>query len=83
MARIFLAVLTVGVFVGALAGGAAADFLGESPQSDRSQQSSSEPEFVPEGNFSGTDWQTSGMVETGSLSARVSEEPWMKEYGQD
>jgi len=40
-------------------------------------------EFCPEDCFAGTDWQTRGAVETGAIPARVPEEPWLKEYGND
>jgi len=43
--------LAVGAFVGALAGGAMADNLGESPQSGQVLLASVTEEFVPEGNF--------------------------------
>jgi hypothetical protein len=69
-------------FIGALAGGAMADSLGESPQSEQVLLSSLAQEFVPEGNFAGTDWQISHPVETVAIPV-VSEESWMKEYGND
>ena len=56
-------ILAVGVFVGALAGGAMADILRESSQSEQVLLASVTEEFVPEGNFAGTDWQTGGPVE--------------------
>jgi hypothetical protein len=40
-------------------------------------------EFVPEGNWSGTDWQGRGPVETGAIPVTGPEEPWMKDYGHD
>jgi len=40
-------------------------------------------EFVPEGNYAGTNWQANGPVETATISVMVSEEPWMKDYGND
>ena len=40
-------------------------------------------EFVPEGNWAGTDWQDREAVETGAVPVMVSEEPWMREYGND
>jgi hypothetical protein len=40
-------------------------------------------EFVPEGNWSGTDWQARGPVETGAIPVTASEESWMKDYGND
>jgi len=40
-------------------------------------------EFVPEGNWAGTDWQARGPVETGAIPEMVPEESWMKEYGID
>ncbi|HET7319696.1 MAG TPA: hypothetical protein VFK23_11215 [Nitrospirota bacterium] len=74
--------LAVGAFVGALAGGAMADILGDSPQSDQVLLTSTQ-EFVPEGNWAGTDWQTSGPVEIVAIPVMVSEESWMKDYGND
>ena len=32
------------------------------------QAAGDQQEFVPEGNYSGTDWQASGPIETGSMS---------------
>lgn len=40
-------------------------------------------EFVPESNYSGTDWQAIGPVEADVFPVMVPEEPWVKEYGQD
>jgi hypothetical protein len=40
-------------------------------------------EFVPEGNYAGTDWQAREPVETGAVPVMVPEESWMKEYGND
>jgi hypothetical protein len=40
-------------------------------------------EFVPEGNWAGTDWQVRGSVETGAIPEMAPEESWMKEYGND
>jgi len=73
----------VGVFIGALAGGAMADILGESPQSGQVLLASLAQEFVPEGNYAGTNWQASGPVETVAIPVMVSEESWMKDYGND
>jgi sulfur carrier protein ThiS len=75
--------MAVGVFVGALARGAMADILGESPQSEQVLLASVDQEFVPEGNWAGTDWQISGPVEIVAIPVMVSEESWMKEYGND
>jgi len=75
-------IIAVVGFVGALAGGAMADSLGESPRSEQVLLSSLAQEFVPEGNFAGTDWQTSHPVETVAIPV-VSEESWMKDYGND
>ena len=75
--------LAVGVFVGALAGGAMADIRGESTRSEQILLSSVVQEFVPEGNFAGTDWQTRGPVEIVAIPVMVSEESWMKYYGND
>jgi hypothetical protein len=75
--------LAVGVFVGALAGGAMADILGESLQIEQVLLASVDQEFVPEGNWAGTDWQISGPVEIVAIPVMVSEESWMKEYGND
>lgn len=75
--------LAVGVFVGALAGGAMADILRESSQSEQVLLASVTEVFVPEGNFAGTDWQTGGPVEIVAIPVMVSEESWMKGYGND
>ena len=83
MGRKTILMLAVGAFVGALAGGAMADILGESPQSEQVLLSSVTQEFVPEGNWAGTDWQTSDPVETVAIPVMVSEESWMKNYGND
>ena len=82
MGRKSIVIFAVVGFVGALAGGAIADSLGESPQSEQVLLSSLAQEFVPEGNFAGTDWQTSQPVETVAIPV-VSEESWMKDYGND
>ena len=82
MGRKSILIIAVVGFVGALAGGAIADSLGESPQSEQVLLSSLAQEFVPEGNFAGTDWQTSQPVETVAIPV-VSEESWMKDYGND
>ena len=50
---------------------------------DGIQLASAAQEFVPEGNWSGTDWQTRGPVETGAIPGAVFEESWMKDYGND
>ena len=50
---------------------------------DDIQLSSAGQEFVPEDNWSGTDWQTRGPVETGAIPGAVVEESWMKDYGND
>jgi hypothetical protein len=76
-------ILAVGAFVGVLVGGAMSDILVESPQNEQVLLASVAKEFVPEGNFAGTDWQTSYLVETAAIPVMVSEEPWMKEYGND
>jgi hypothetical protein len=81
--RITVFILAVGGFVGALAGGVMADILGESPQSEQVLLSSVAQEFVPEGNWAGTNWQASGPVETVAIPVMVSEESWMKDYGND
>ena len=83
MRRKTILMLAVGAFVGALAGGAMADILGESPQSEQVRLASVTQEFVPDGNFAGTDWQASYPVETVAIPLMLSEEPWMKEYGND
>ena len=75
--------LAVGAFVGALAGGAMADILGESSQSEQVLLASVTEEFVPEGNWAGTDWQTGGPIEIVAIPVMVSEESWMKGYGND
>jgi len=76
-------ILTVGAFVGALAGGAMADVLGEPPQREHVLLSLVPQEFVPEGNWAGTDWQVSNLAETVAIPVMVSEESWMKDYGND
>ena len=47
------------------------------------QQASGSQEFVPESNWSGTDWQGRGPVETGAIPVTVLEESWMNGYGND
>jgi hypothetical protein len=83
MARKIMIIVAVGVFVGALAGVATAEHRGVSQQSEQGLQPSADPEFVPEGNWSGTDWQVREPVETGAIPERVFEESWMKDYGND
>ena len=83
MGRKTLLTLAVGVFVGVLAGGAMADILRESSQSEQVLLASVTQEFVPEGNWPGTDWQASGPIETVAIPMMVSEESWMKDYGND
>lgn len=83
MSRKASLIMAVGVFVGALAGGAMADFLGESPQSEQILRASVAQEFVPEGNYAGTNWQASHLVEAVAIPVMVPEESWMKEYGND
>jgi hypothetical protein len=46
-------------------------------------RTSAAQEFVPEDNWSGTDWQTRGPVETGAIPGAAVEESWMKDYGND
>jgi hypothetical protein len=53
-----------------------------SPAEDM-QLASGGQEFVPEGNWSGTDWQARGPVETGAIPVTTFEESWMKGYGND
>ena len=83
MARKILFILTAGVLLGAMFGVA----LAEAQQVEPGVQTAPPPGFVPEGNWSGTDWQvgwqTVGELETGAVPGMASEEPWMKEYGQD
>ena len=60
----------------------------QSPQAAKSpaddmQLTSAGQEFVPEDNWSGTDWQTRGPVETGAIPGAVFEESWMNDYGND
>ena len=76
-------ILAVVAFVGALSGGAMADVLGESPPSGQVLLAAVAQEFVPEGNWAGTDWQGRGPVETVAIPVMVSEESWMKAYGND
>ena len=40
-------------------------------------------EFVPGGNWAGTDWQASDLAESGAIPVMVSEESLMKDYGND
>ena len=56
--------------------------VANSPADDM-QQTSAGKVFVPEDNWSGTDWQTRGAVETGAIPTTDFEEPWMKDYGND
>lgn len=83
MGRKIIMILSVGAFIGALAGGAMADILGEPPQSKQILLSFVAQEFVPEGNWSGTDWQASYLLETIAIPVMVSEESWRKDYGND
>jgi len=76
-------ILAVGAFVGALTGGAMADILAESPKSEQVLLAAVAQEYVPEGNYAGTNWQASGPVEDATISVMVFEESWMKEYGND
>jgi len=55
----------------------------EKSPADDMQLTSAGQEFVPEDNWSGTDWQTRGPVETGAIPGAVFEESWMKDYGND
>ena len=50
---------------------------------DDIQLSSAGQDFVPEDNWSGSDWQTRGPVETGAIPGAAVEESWMKDYGND
>ena len=83
MGRKTMLILAVVAFVGALSGGAMADVLGKSPQRGQVLLAAMAQEFVPEGNWAGTDWQVRGPVETVAIPVMVSEESWMKEYGND
>jgi hypothetical protein len=56
--------------------------VAKSPADDM-QLTSAGQEFIPEDNWSGTDWQTAGPVETGAIPGTVFEESWMKDYGND
>ncbi len=56
--------------------------VAKSPADDM-QLASDGQEFIPEGNWSGTDWQARGPVETGAIPVTVFEESWMKGYGND
>jgi hypothetical protein len=76
-------ILAVVVFVGALSGVAMTDVLGESSQSGQVLLAAVAQEYVPEGNRAGTNWQGSDPVETAAIPVLASEEPWMKEYGND
>ncbi len=76
--------LVMSVFIGALAGGAMADYSGESHDTGQAILSSADREFVPEGNWSGTDWQASDPVETGAIPGTVLlEDFYMRDYGND
>ena len=50
---------------------------------DDMRVASADQEFVPEDNFSGTDWQARGPAETGAIPGVVFEGSWMKGYGND
>jgi len=50
---------------------------------DDMQLASYGEEFIPEDNWSGTDWQTRGPVETGAIPETAFGEHWMKDYGND
>ena len=50
---------------------------------DDMQLASGSREFVPEGNWSGTDWQAREPVEAGAIPVTIFEESWMKDYGND
>ena len=47
------------------------------------QLASTGQEFVPEDNYSGTDWQMREPVGTGAIPGAAVEESWMKDYGND
>ena len=83
VSRKTILILAVGAFVGALTGGAMADIFAESPKSEQVLLAAVAQESVPEGNYAGTNWQANGPVETATISVVVSEEPWMKDYGND
>lgn len=83
MGRKSISILAVGAIAGALAGGAMADLPGGGRRSGEIRVSSIAQEFVPEGNWAGTDWQTSSPVEAVAMPEEVSEESWMKSYGND
>jgi len=57
--------------------------LGFEDPADGIQLATAGQEFVPEDNWSGTDWQARGPVETGAIPVTASEESWMKDYGND
>ena len=50
---------------------------------DDIQLASTGQEFVPEENYSGTDWQMREPVETGAIPGAAVEESWIKDYGND
>jgi hypothetical protein len=56
---------------------------GATSSAEDMQLASGGQEFVPEGNWSGTDWQARGPVETGAIPVTGPEESWMKDYGND
>ena len=60
-----------------------ADILGESSHGEQVLLASATQEFVPEGNWAGTDWQVSYLVKDAAIPVIVSEESWMKDYGND
>ena len=55
----------------------------EHGSSSSSYMETASQEFVPEDNWSGTDWQTRGPVEAGAIPGAAVEESWMKDYGND
>ena len=52
-------------------------------EADGIQLASTDQEFIPEDNYSGTDWQMREPVESGAIPGAAVEESWMKDYGND
>ena len=50
---------------------------------DGIQLTSADRGILPEDNWSGTDWQTRGPIETGAIPGAAVEESSMKDYGND
>ncbi len=79
MGRKSILMLAVGECVGALAGGAIAGILGESSHGEQVLLASVTQEYVPEGNWAGTDWQVGYLAENDAIPVTVSEDSWRRE----